>query len=151
MEDKALRLFLKIRESFGDIKEKVSLSKPYFELIIFSPGWAMKIEQYEKILGFKPEFIYKSNEEVYAISVFHRIDDDVTTGIIAHGFAEIIARENSIMELKLIDKICVEKGFGVQLLHALENDVLPGMAEREFVDREDLIDRINNLKSMMQG
>lgn len=151
MEDRTLSLFLKIRESFGDVKEKVSLIKPYFELLVFSTGWALKIEEFEKLLGFKPEFIYKSDEEVYAISVLYRIDDDITTGIIAHEFAEIVAKENDILEHELIDRICVERGFGEQLLYALQNDILPGMVEREFIDRDDLDRRVKNLKSMMQG
>lgn len=149
MEKKTLMLFLKVRESFDDIKEKVSLIKPYFELLCFSTGWALKIKEFEKILGFKPEFIYKSEEEVYAMCVLYRIDDDVTTGIIAHEFAEIVAREQNILEHELIDKICVERGFGEQLLYALQNDVLPGMVEREFIDRDDLEKRIKNLKSML--
>lgn len=149
MKEKTLMLFLKVRGSYDDIKEKVSLIKPYFELLCFSTGWALKIEEFEKILGFKPEFIYKSEEEVYAMCVLYRIDDDVTTGIIAHEFAEIVAREQNILEHELIDKICVERGFGEQLLYALQNDVLPGMVEREFIDRDDLEKRIKNLKSML--
>lgn len=151
MEDRTLSLFLKIRESFGDVKEKVSLIKPYFELLVFSTGWALKIEEFEKLLGFEPKFIYKSNEEVYAISVLYRIDDDITTGIIAHEFAEIVAKEKNILEHELIDRICVERGFGEQLLYALQNDILPGMVERDFIDRDDLDRRVKNLKSMMQG
>lgn len=151
MEDKTLILFLKVRESFGDIKEKVSLIKPYFELLVFSTGWALKIEEFERLLGFKPEFIYKSNGEVYAISVLYRIDDDITTGIIAHEFAEIVAKEKNILEHELIDRICVERGFGEQLLYALQNDILPGMVERDFIDRDDLERRIENLKRMVQG
>jgi hypothetical protein len=132
MEDKILNLFLRIRESFSDIKEKVSLIKPYAELLVFSTGWALKIEEFEKILAFKPEFIYKSSEENYAISVLYRIDDDITTGIIAHEFAEIVAKEQNILEHEEIDRICIEKGFGEQLLNALQNDILPGMVEREI-------------------
>ena len=149
MEEKTLSLFLKVRESFTEIKDRVSLIKPYFELVVFSTGWALKIEEFEKILGFKPEFVYKSNEEIYAIAVLYRIDDDVTTGIIAHEFAEIVAREQNILEHELIDRICVERGFGEQLLIALLSDILPGMVERDFIDRDDLEGRIKNLKSMM--
>lgn len=143
-------LFLKVRESFSDIKEKVSLIKPYIELLVFSSGWALKIEEFEKLLGFKPEFIYKSNKEVYAISVLYRIDDDITTGIIAHEFAEIVAKEKNILKHEMIDRICVERGFGKQLLHALQSDILPGIVEREFIDREDLEKRIKNLKSVTE-
>ncbi|MEW6002606.1 MAG: hypothetical protein AB1638_08185 [Nitrospirota bacterium] len=149
MEEKILILFHKVRESFDDIKEKVSLIKPYFELLVFSTGWAMKIEEFGKILGFKPEFIFKSSEEVYAISVLYRIDDDITTGIIAHEFAEIVAREKNILEHELVDRICVERGFGEQLLLALQNDILPGMVERDFIDRADLDSRIENLKGLI--
>lgn len=149
MEEKILNIFLKVKESFAEIKEKVSLIKPYFELLCFSTGWALKIEEFEKILGFKPEFIYKGKEEVYAICVLYRIDDDVTEGIIAHEFAEILAREKNITEHKLVDKICVERGFGEKLLYALQNDILSGMVEREFIVREDLETRIENLKNLL--
>jgi hypothetical protein len=150
MEEITLKLFHKVREHFGDISEKVSLIKPYFELHVSSPGWALKIEEFEKLLGFKPEFIYKSKEEVYAISVLYRIDDEITTGIIAHEFAEIIAEEKKILEHDLTDRICVERGFGEQLLLALQSDILPGMVERVFINRIDLERRIENLKRMLQ-
>lgn len=150
MEDRLLTLFLEVRESFDDVKEKVSLMKPYFELLCFSTGWALKIQGFEKLLGFNPEFLFKSNEEVYAMSVLYRIDDDITTGIIAHEFAEIVARERNISEHEMIDRICVERGFGEQLLYALQNDVLPGMAEREFIVREDLETRVENLIKLLQ-
>ncbi len=148
MEEKTLLLFLKVRESFRDIKEKVSLIEPYLELMCFSTCWALKVEEFEKILGFQPEFIYKSNERVYAISVLYRIDDDITSGILAHEFAEIVARENNISEHELIDKICVERGFGEQLLNALQDDILSGADEREFIAREDLQRRMDNLKKL---
>ncbi len=51
----------------------------------------------------------------------------------------------------MIDRICVERGFGEQLLLALQSDILPGMVERDFIDRDDLERRIKNLKSMVQG
>ncbi|MEW6067662.1 MAG: hypothetical protein AB1610_05170 [Nitrospirota bacterium] len=146
-----LTLFLKVRERFDEIKEKVSLAKPYLELLIFSNGWALKIEELEKILKFKPEFIYKSNEENYAILIRYRIDDDATTGIIAHEFAEIIARENNIEEQELIDKICVERGFGEQLLYALKNEVLPEIAEESLINGQDLKKRIENLENMLKS
>lgn len=149
-EGKTLRLFLSVRESFGEIKEKVSLLKPYVELLVFSSGWALKIDEFEKLLSFKPEFIYKSNEEVYGISVLYKIDDDITIGIIAHEFAEIIAKENNITEHEAIDRICIERGFGEQLLFALQSDILPGIVEREFIDRDDLERRIKNLKKLVQ-
>lgn len=151
MEEKILNLFLKVRESFAEVKEKVSLIKPYFELLCFSTGWALRIEEFEKLLGFKPEFIFKSKEEIYAICVLYRIDDEATEGIIAHEFAEIVAREKNITEHKLIDKICVERGFGEQLLYALQNDILSGTVEREFIVREDLETRVENLKKLLYG
>lgn len=150
-EGKTLSLFLSIREQFTDIKDKVSLIKPRFELHAFSPGWALRIEEFEKLLGFKPEFIYKSKEEVYAISILYRIDNDITTGIIAHEFAEIVAREKNIIEHEAIDRICIERGFGEQLLLTLQSDILPGIVEREFVDRDDLEKRIKNLKSLIES
>jgi len=151
MEEKILNLFLKVRDSFTEVKEKVSLIKPYFELLCFSTSWALKFEEFEKLLGFKPEFILKSKEEIYAICVLYRIDDEATEGIIAHEFAEIIAREKNITEHKLIDRICIERGFGEQLLYAMQNDILSGMVEREFIVREDLETRIENLKKLLYG
>ncbi|MEW6213752.1 MAG: hypothetical protein AB1478_00895 [Nitrospirota bacterium] len=167
MEEKILSLFLKVRESFGDVKDKVSLIKPYLELHfdeiedkvlilrtyyqlhIYSPGWAMTIEEFERNLGFKPELIYESAEKIYAISVLYRIDDEVTTGIIAHEFAEIVAREKNLHGHEAIDRICVERGFGKYLLRALESDILPGMLSRFFTDRADLDKRIEYLKSLL--
>lgn len=145
MEEEVLNIFLKIRESFNEIKERVSLLKTYFELHLSSPGMAKRLEEFEKILGFKPELIYTSKENVYGISVVYTIDDDVTKGIIAHEFAELVAREKGIYNHETIDEICVEKGFGRELLLALES-VLPGRVERAFIDGEDLKRRINRLR-----
>jgi len=150
MEEKLLKLFLKVRESFKDVKDKVSLIKPYFELLCFATGWALKIEEYEKILGFNPEYIYMSEEQIYGIAASYRIDDEITEGIIAREFAEIVAREKDITDLDVIDRICVERGFGEQLLSALQNDILPGMVERDFIVREHLEMRVKNLKDMME-
>jgi hypothetical protein len=149
MEEETLELFLKVRESFGEIKDKVSLIKPYFHLHMFSSGYALKIEEFEEILGFKPEFLYKSRKEVYAISVLYRINDVITTGIIAHELAEIVAREKGILEHEVIDRICVEKGYEEQLFFALQSDFLPGMVERSFIDRKDLEGRIKRLRAML--
>jgi hypothetical protein len=140
---------MEVRERFPEVKEKVSLLKPYSELMVFSPGWALKIEEFEKFLSCKPEFLYRSPEARYAISALYRVDDEITTGIIAHEFAEILARELNITEHELIDKICVDRGFGENLLCALQNDVLPGMVEREFVVREDLEMRIHHVKKLL--
>jgi hypothetical protein len=150
MEEKLLKLFLKVRESFKDVKDKVSLIKPYFELLCFATGWALKIEEYEKILGFNPEYIYMSEEQIYGIAASYRIDDEITEGIIAREFAEIVAREKDITDLDVIDRICVERGFGEQLLSALQNDILPGMVERDFIVREHLEMRVKNLKDMLE-
>jgi hypothetical protein len=149
MEQQLLTLFLEVRESFGEVKERVSLIKPYFELLCFSTGWALKIEEFQKLLGFKPEFIYESSEKAYAICVLYRIDDEVTTGIIAHEFAEIVARENNISDHVLIDEICVERGYGQDLLNALQNYILPGMVERDFIVRDDLEKRVDHLKKLL--
>jgi len=54
-------------------------------------------------------------------------------------------------DLGLIDGICVERGFGEELLCALRNDILPGMIEREFISGEHLEARIGNLKKIMSG
>lgn len=140
---------MEVREHYPEIKEKVSLLKPYLELMVFSPGWALKIEEFERMLGYKPDALYASSEYIYAISALYRVDDEVTTGIIAHEFAEILAREKEIAAHELIDKLCVDRGFGEHLLCALMNDVLPGMVEREFVVREDLENRIHNLKKLL--
>ncbi|MBM4128721.1 MAG: hypothetical protein FJ243_01230 [Nitrospira sp.] len=169
MEERILSLFLTVRESFDDIKDKVSLIKPYLELPfdeiedkvlqlrpyyqlhVYSPGWAMKIEEFERHLGFKPELIYESREKVYAISILYRIDDEITTGIIAHEFAEILARERNLQEHEAIDRICVERGFGKHLLHALQSDIMPGMLARYFTDRADMDRRIEYLKRLLYG
>lgn len=149
MEEEVLNIFLKIRESFNEIKERVSLLKTYFELHLSSPGMAMKLEEFEKILGFKPELIYRGKENVYGISVIYTIDDNVTKGITAHEFAELVAREKDIYNHEAIDKICVEKGFRSELLLALET-VLPGRVERAFIDGEDLRRRINRLRERIE-
>lgn len=169
MEERILDLFLRVRESFDDVKDKVSLIKPYLELHfdeiedkvlllrpyyqlhVYSPGWAMKIEEFERYLGFKPELIYESAEKVYAISILYRIDDEITTGIIAHEFAEIVAKEKNLQEHEAIDEICVGRGFGKQLLRALESDFMPGMLSRFFTDRAEVDKRIEYLKSLLQG
>lgn len=145
MEEEVLHIFLKVGESFNEIKERVSLLKTYFELHLSSPGMAMKLEDFERILGFKPELIYRSKENAYGISVIYTIDDNVTRGIIAHEFAELVAREKGIHDHETIDGICVEKGFGQELLLALES-ILPGRVERAFIDGGDLKRRINTLK-----
>ena len=149
MEEDVLRLFLMVREKFHEVKDKVSLLKTYPELHLISPGIALKIEEFEGLLGFKPEFIYKSEEGIYGISVIYTIDDDVTTGIIAHEFAEIIARERGIKDHEEIDRICVERGFGRELLLALQS-VLPGRVDRMFMDGKDLTKRIERLREILK-
>jgi len=145
MEEEVLKIFLEVRGRFGDIKEKVSLLKTYFELHLSSPGRAMKLEEFEKVLGLKPELIYTAREDVYGISVIYTIDDDVTRGIMAHEFAELVAREKGIYDHEIIDEICLERGFGRELQLALET-VLPGRVERAFVDMKDLKRRIELLR-----
>jgi len=151
MEKRTLTLFLEVRENFGDIKGKVSLIKPYLELMCLSTSWALKTEEFERILGFMPDFLYRSDEEIYAMSLLYRVDDVITRGIIAHQFAAIVGLEKNVTDLDLIDKICVERGFGEELLYALQNDILPGMIEREFIAGEHLEARIESLKKVMGG
>ena len=149
MEKRTLALFLEVREEFSDIKGKVSLIKPYLELMCLSTSWTLKVEEFERILGFMPAFLYRSNKEIYAMSLLYRVDDEITRAIIAHQFAAIVGREKNMTDLDLIDGICVERGFGEELLYALQNDVLPGMIEREFISGEHLGARIDNLKKIM--
>ena len=150
-ERKTLNLFLQVRERFDEVKEMVSLIKPYFELICFSSGWALKLEEFERMLGQSPECLYRSKEHVYAISVLYRIDDEAMTGIIARKFSEIVARGDNTEADDLIDRICAERGFGGQLLYALENDILSGTDEREFLVNGNLGVRVQNLKKMLRG
>ncbi|NWF75738.1 MAG: hypothetical protein HXY53_04035 [Nitrospirae bacterium] len=150
MQDRTTEIFLRVRENFADVREKVSLIKPYFELMCFTTAWALKLEEFKKILGFTPEFLYESKEQVYAISVLYRVDDDITTAVIAHEFAQIVAREQNISDHEHIDEICVQRGFGEQLLYSLENDLLTGMSDRDFVLREGLSARIENLKRILK-
>jgi len=70
--------------------------------------------------------------------------------IIAHEFAEIVAREKGIGDHREVDKICVERGYGKELLKALLSDFLPGTVERTFIDRRDLIERIENLRRLIE-
>lgn len=119
--------------------------KPYFELHFASPGRAMKLEEFEELLGFQPEVIYKSQENIYGISAIYTIDDDVTKGIIAHEFAELLALEQGIEDHEAIDQIAVDRGYGWELLFALQN-ILPGRVERGFINREDLERRVNSLR-----
>jgi len=149
VEQETLKIFLKVRESFNEIKDRVSLLKIYFELHMSSPGMAKKLEEFEKILGFKPELIYTAKENVYGITIVYTIDDNVTKGIIAHEFAELLAREKGIRDHETIDEICVEKGLGWELLLSLEN-VLPGRVERAFIDLEDLKGRIKRLRQRIE-
>jgi len=151
MEKRTLALFLEVRENFNEIKGKVSLVKPYLELMCLSTSWTLKVGEFERILGFAPDFLYRSDEEIYAMSLLYRVDDDITRGIIAHQFSSIIGLEKNMTDLGLIDGICVERGFGEELLCALRNDILPGMIEREFISGEHLEARIGNLKKIMSG
>jgi len=149
MEERTLALFLEVREDFSDIKGKVSLIKPYLELVCLSTSWTLKVEEFQRILGFMPDFLYKSDKEIYGKSLLYRVDDEITRGIIAHQFAAIVGLEKNMTDLDLIDRICVERGFGEELLYALQNDILPGMIERELIAGEHLEARIGNLKRIM--
>jgi hypothetical protein len=140
-----LNIFVEVGKSFAEIKDKVSLVKPYFELHFSSPGRAMTLQEFEEALGFKPELLFKSKENLYGISVIFSIDAEVTRGIIAHEFAELIAREKDIGDHEIIDDITVQRGFGRELLLALEN-ILPGRVERTFIDTDDLRRRVNMLR-----
>ncbi len=145
-----MKIFLNVREKFEEIKDKVSLVKTYPELHVISPGIAMRIEEFEELLGHKPELIYESKEKVYGISVVYTVDDEVTTGIIAHEFAEILAREIGISNHEEVDEICVKRGFGRELMSALQS-VLAGRTERIFVDKEELERRIIKLRMKLNN
>jgi hypothetical protein len=147
MHDIILTLFLEVRERFADINHKVSLLKPYFELHFSSPGRAAKLTEFRDVLGFEPELLFTGSENVYGISVIYAIDDKVTRGIIAHEFAEVLALDKGIEEHEIIDEICVARGFGRELLLALQN-ILPGRVERSFLNRKDLEQRITRLRTM---
>lgn len=150
MERSLIEVFLTVRDAFPEIKEKVSLLKPCIELQVLSPGISLKIDEFEKILCRQPEVLYRSAEHTYAISTLYRVDDELTGGIIAYQFAEIMAREQNVFELEAIDTICVERGFGEHLLYAFLNDVLPGMMEREFLGRETVDGRIDHLRKLLR-
>ncbi|MEW6571659.1 MAG: hypothetical protein AB1390_10895 [Nitrospirota bacterium] len=150
MERNILRIFLKVRENFDEVKSKVSLVRPYLELMVISTAWALKIEEFEKVLGFKPEFLYKGEEETYAIAALYRVDDDFTTGAVAYEFAEIMGKEKGITDPESIDSICVEKTFGEELLYMLENDILSGTQERDFLSCQNLEKRAESLKKLLE-
>jgi hypothetical protein len=148
MEKVVLNIFLEVRDRFNEVKDKTSLLKTYLEFHISSPGMAKRLAGFEEILGFQPELLYRSKESAYGISVIYTLDDDVTKGIVAHEFAEIVAMENDIHDHEAIDKICFERGFGRELLLALEM-VLLGRTERHFIDSGDLSARIKALRTSM--
>ncbi len=145
MNDIILTLFLEIRECFPEISHKVSLLRPYFELHFSSPGRAARLEDFEEILGLEPELIFTTSENVYGISVIYAVDDEVTKGILAHEFAEVLALEQGIEDHEAIDDLCVARGFGRELLLALQN-ILAGRVERAFIDRKDLEQRVTRLR-----
>ncbi len=149
MERSLLRIFAEVRERFPEVKENVTLLKPCLELTVLSPGLTLKTGEFEQMLGRKPDTLYQSSDESYAISVLYKVDDDLTRGLIAHQFAEVLARERSVSDHSHIDTICVERGFGEDLLYAFMNDVFPGMIEKEFIRREDIEDRIRGLRKML--
>ncbi len=167
-DKKLLSLFLRVRESFPEVKEAVSLLKPYanlhyneiedkvpflniyYQLHLYSPGWIIKTEDFERILGFNPDLIYKSSENSYIMSVVYHIDDHVTEGVIAYGFSEALAlSKGMVLPYEGIDSICFQKGYGKQLLLALQYDLFPGMVNQIFVEREDIQKRIDHLKMLL--
>ncbi len=149
MEQSLLRIFTEVREHFPEVKENVSLLKPYLELMVLSPGLTLKSGEFEQMLGHKPETLYQSSSEAYAISVLYKVDDELTRGVIAHQFAEVLARERAIADHAFIDTICVERGFGENLLYAFMNDVFPGMIEKEFIRSEEIENRIQGLRRLL--
>jgi len=149
LEDKTTAIFLKVREGFPGIKEKVSLIKPYVELMVFSKCWVLKSGEFERILGFKPEHLYRSSENIYAISMLYNIDDDITAGIIAEQFASIAATEKDIQDQKLIDAMCVRQGFGKELLSALQNELFTDSEDICFSGAGGLGNRINHIKKLL--
>ncbi len=167
-DKKILSIFLKVRENFPEVKESVSLLKPYanlhytqiedkvpflsmyYQLHLYSPSWIIKREEFERIMGFEPELIYKSSENTFIMSVVYKVDDYVTEGIIAHEFSEALALSRGIiLTHEEVDFICFQRGYGRQLLLALQHDLFPGMVTKLFVDREDIQRRIDHLKMLL--
>jgi hypothetical protein len=167
-DKKILFLFFKVRENFPEIKESVSLLKPYanlhydqiedkvpflstyYQLHLYSPSWVIKREEFERIMGFEPELIYKSPENAYIMSVVYKVDNYVTEGIIAYGFSEAFALNRGIiLTYEEVDFICFQRGYGRQLLLALQYDLFPGMVTKLFVDREDIQRRLDHLKMLL--
>jgi hypothetical protein len=167
-DKKILSLFLKVRESFSEVKESVSLLKPYanlhydqiedkvpflsmyYQLHLYSPSWVIKKDEFERIMGFEPELIYKSPENTYIMSVVYNVDNYVTEGIIAYGFSEALALNRGIiLTYEEVDFICFQRGYGRQLLLALQYDLFPGMVTKLFIDREDIQRRIDHLKMLL--
>lgn len=149
MEQSLIRIFTHVREHFPEVKENVSLLKPYLELAVLSPGLTLKTGEFEQMMGHKPEILYQSSNEEYAISVLYRVDDELTRGVIAYQFAEVLARERSAEDHAIVDAICVERGFGENLLYAFMNDVFPGMIDKEFIRSEEVEDRIQTLRKLL--
>ncbi len=150
MDNELIRIFSEVRESFPEVRHKVSLLKPHLELMLFAPSWALTLDEFEKILMRKPVVLLWSDERVYGISAQYRVDDALTAGVLAFGFSELIARERDVTDGDHIDAICVERGFGRHLLHALQNDVAPGMVVREFVLREHLEARMQHVAKLLE-
>lgn len=168
LDRRILSIFLKVRESFPEVKDAVSLLKSYanihyseiedkipmlsiyYQLHVHSPGWIVKTEEFEKVIGFKPELIYESTKNHYIMSVVYKIDDYVTEGIVAHEFSEALALSKGIISThEDVDFICFQRGFGRHLLVAFQHDLFPGMVTKLFIDREDIQRRINNLKKLL--
>ncbi|AEH22960.1 protein of unknown function DUF1284 [Thermodesulfobacterium geofontis OPF15] len=167
-DKKILSLFLKVRKSFPEVKDSVSLLKPYanlhfdqiedkvpflsmyYQLHLYSPSWIIKRDEFERIMGFEPDLIYKSPENTYIMSVIYNVDNYVTEGAIAYGFSEALALSRGmILTYEEVDFICFQRGYGKQLLLALQHDLFPGMVTKLFVDREDIQRRIDHLKMLL--
>ncbi|MEN2985161.1 MAG: DUF1284 domain-containing protein [Thermodesulfovibrionaceae bacterium] len=168
VDKKILFIFLKVRESFPEVKDSVSLLKPYahihyneiedkvfmlskyYQLHLHSPGWIIKTDEFEETVGFKPDLFYKSAVNTYIMSVLYKINDFVTEGIIAHEFSEALALSKGIIAThEDVDLICAQKGYGKQLLYAFQHDLFPGMVTKLFVDREDIQRRMEHLKKLL--
>uniref|UniRef100_A0A7C4NX64 Uncharacterized protein n=1 Tax=Thermodesulfobacterium geofontis TaxID=1295609 RepID=A0A7C4NX64_9BACT len=122
----------------------------YYQLHLYSPSWIIKRNEFERIMGFEPDLIYKSPENTYIMSVVYNVDNYVTEGAIAYGFSEALALSRGmILTYEEVDFICFQRGYGKQLLLVLQYDLFPGMVTKLFVDREDIQRRIDHLKMLL--
>ncbi len=148
MHAEIVAIFLEVREHFPEIKDRVSLVRPYFELHFSSPGRAMPLADFDALLGREPELLYASRDQEYGISVLYAIDEEVTRGILAHEFAELVALEQGLEDHEAVDRVTVARGFGPELLLALEN-ILAGRVERGFINGQDWRRRVKKLRELL--